>query len=220
MSGSAFDQFKPGDAVTEVKNLFSWANSRPRGMIILIDECETFLESRDTLNPKRIRVLNEFLAQTGSESKKFMLVFATNRPNVLDPAVLTRVVASVDVPLPTESEILQLLKQFLKKYLHEEASKSVGKKLESNNALGDEFLTRTSALMAKNNFSGRDVTSFVISVTSAAVASKDFSLDKATVDRIVLEQLTKKRTEEQYEIWRAKRRQIDDDVLSVVNSST
>lgn len=213
------DQFKPGEAVTEVKNLFAWANSRPRGMIFLIDECETFLESRDTLSPKRIRVLNEFLAQTGSESKKFMLVFATNRPSVLDPAVLTRVVASVEIPLPTMSEIEGLLDQYLKKYLFDEASKSVGKPLNSS-ALTKNALKNIAELMARNNFSGRDVTSFVISLTSAAVATSDFSIDEQTLDRVFHEQLTKRRTEEQYELWRANRRRINASVASVVDAAS
>lgn len=216
---SLVDQFKPGEAVTEVKNLFAWAHSRPRGMIFLIDECETFLETRDTLSPKRIRVLNEFLAQTGTETKKFMLVFATNRPNVLDPAVLTRVVASVEVPLPTADEIYALLQQYLQKYLWQAASVTAKRNLKKADILSDANLRLTASQMATNKFSGRDVTSYVISLTSAAMATKSFSLEADTVARVLSEQLAKKRTEEQYEIWRSKRRQLDDSVMELVSGA-
>lgn len=53
------DQFTPNDAIVEIKNLFKWARSKKRGFILFIDECDSFLEDRSTLNPDRVRVLNE-----------------------------------------------------------------------------------------------------------------------------------------------------------------
>ena len=40
-----------------------------RGALIFIDEADSFLEDRDTLSPARIRVLNEFIYHTGTESR-------------------------------------------------------------------------------------------------------------------------------------------------------
>ena len=70
MSGPSFDQFTSSEAIIEIKKLFKWANSRPRGAILFIDEADTFLEDRATLSPERVRVLNEFINETGTESKK------------------------------------------------------------------------------------------------------------------------------------------------------
>jgi hypothetical protein len=70
MSGPSFDQFKAPQAIVEIKNLFQWAQNSPRGLLLFIDECDSFLEDRSTLSPERVRVLNEFINQTGTESKK------------------------------------------------------------------------------------------------------------------------------------------------------
>jgi hypothetical protein len=68
--GPAFDQFAPHEAIVEIKNLFSWANKTRNGLLLFIDECDSFLEDRATLSPERVRVLNEFINQTGTESRK------------------------------------------------------------------------------------------------------------------------------------------------------
>jgi len=73
MSGPAFDQFKPHEAIAEIKNLFTWANRTNNGLLLFIDECDSFLEDRATLSPERVRVLNEFINQTGTESRKVSL---------------------------------------------------------------------------------------------------------------------------------------------------
>lgn len=74
MSGPSFDQFTSAEAIVEIKNLFKWANSRTRGAILFVDEADTFLEDRSTLSPDRVRVLNEFINQTGTESKKVIFL--------------------------------------------------------------------------------------------------------------------------------------------------
>lgn len=55
------DQFSPNEAIVEIKNLFKWAKSKRKGFIMFIDEADSFLEDRSTLNPDRVRVLNEYV---------------------------------------------------------------------------------------------------------------------------------------------------------------
>jgi ATPase family AAA domain-containing protein 3A/B len=57
MTGPSFDQFKSNEAIVEIKALFSWAKKSKRGLLLFIDEADSFLEHRSTLNPERIRVL-------------------------------------------------------------------------------------------------------------------------------------------------------------------
>lgn len=54
MSGPSFDQFKAQDAVVEIKNLFKWANSTKNGLLLFVDEADSFLEDRSTLDPARV----------------------------------------------------------------------------------------------------------------------------------------------------------------------
>ena len=79
-------------AVTELHNLFKWARSSNRGLMLFIDEAEAFLGSRTRsyLSEHSRNALNALLFQTGDQSRHFMLVLATNRPADLDAAVLDR----------------------------------------------------------------------------------------------------------------------------------
>ena len=67
--------------VTDLHNLFSWARSSSKGLMLFIDEAEAFLGSRSrqahTVHMRN--ALNALLFQTGDQSKHFMLVLATNR---------------------------------------------------------------------------------------------------------------------------------------------
>jgi ATPase family AAA domain-containing protein 3A/B len=44
--------------------------------------------------------LNAFLYNTGTETEKFMLVLATNQPQLIDTAVIDRVDSAVEFGLP------------------------------------------------------------------------------------------------------------------------
>ena len=69
-------------AVTEIHDIFAWANSSSKGLILLIDEADAFLASRGKANMSEDlrNALNAILFHTGTQSDKFMLILATNRP--------------------------------------------------------------------------------------------------------------------------------------------
>jgi ATPase family AAA domain-containing protein 3A/B len=117
MSGPSFDQFIPGEAIQEIKLLFNWVHAQKNGVLLFIDEADSFLEDRATLHPHRVSVLNEWINQTGTESQKFMCVYETNRPEVLDPAIQSRVSTSIEFESPGEAELLKLLQLYVKKYV-------------------------------------------------------------------------------------------------------
>eukprot|EP01087_Luapelamoeba_hula_P009655 TRINITY_DN2511_c1_g2_i1.p1 TRINITY_DN2511_c1_g2~~TRINITY_DN2511_c1_g2_i1.p1 ORF type:complete len:712 (-),score=196.40 TRINITY_DN2511_c1_g2_i1:26-2128(-) len=127
MSGPSFEQFTPQEAIVEVKNLFKWANKSKHGLLLFVDEADSFLEDRSTLNPARVSVLNEWLNQTGTESRKFMCVYETNRPEVLDPAVQSRIARSIEMPPPGEKEIQRMLEQYIDLYVLQENNIKSGK---------------------------------------------------------------------------------------------
>ena len=117
ISGPSFDQFETGAAIQEIKNLFSWVRATKHGVLLFIDEADSFLEDRSTLHPHRVAVLNEWINQTGTENSQFMCVYETNRPELLDPAIQSRVSTSVEMTPPGEEELLKMVTLYVRKYV-------------------------------------------------------------------------------------------------------
>ena len=69
------------DAVTQIHNLFRWANFCSKGVLLFIDEAEAFLGDRSSnaMSEDAHNALNAMLYNTGSERNDFMMILATNR---------------------------------------------------------------------------------------------------------------------------------------------
>ena len=92
LSGSAFVEMYVGVGASRVRDLFKQAQQMAP-CIIFIDEIDALGKSRDTQmggNDEREQTLNQLLAEMdGFESNKgLVLLAATNRPEILDPALL------------------------------------------------------------------------------------------------------------------------------------
>ena len=92
LSGSAFVEMYVGVGASRVRDLFKQAQQMAP-CIIFIDEIDAIGKSRDTQmggNDEREQTLNQVLAEMdGFESNKgLVLLAATNRPEILDPALL------------------------------------------------------------------------------------------------------------------------------------
>ena len=92
LSGSAFVEMYVGVGASRVRHLFKQAQQMAP-CIIFIDEIDAIGKSRDNQmgsNDEREQTLNQLLAEMdGFESNKgLVLLAATNRPEILDPALL------------------------------------------------------------------------------------------------------------------------------------
>lgn len=92
LSGSAFVEMYVGVGASRVRDLFKQAQQMAP-CIVFIDEIDAIGKSRDTQmggNDEREQTLNQLLAEMdGFETNKgLVLLAATNRPEVLDPALL------------------------------------------------------------------------------------------------------------------------------------
>jgi ATPase family AAA domain-containing protein 3A/B len=105
------------DAVTKIHELFDWASTSKKGLLLFIDEADAFLAKRTgagdassaggnnsgattggSNSPGNVRAaLNALLYRTGELSRDVVLVIATNRPEDLDAAVLDRMDESMEV---------------------------------------------------------------------------------------------------------------------------
>ncbi len=172
LSGSNFDQFDDEEAIIQINKLFDWAETRNRDVIIFIDEAETFLGKRSDLSQKSRRLLNAFLHRTGGQSKKFMLICATNRPDMLDAAVLSRLAVKIEFQKPAISERVKLLNLYLKREFNR-----------------DDFDNSVLQVMAAktDGFSGREIAQFVGGL-KAEVLGNNHTILSPTIMYKVLDQ--------------------------------
>ena len=93
LSGSAFVEMYVGVGASRVRDLFKQAQ-QIAPCIVFIDEIDAIGKSRDTAmgggNDEREQTLNQLLAEMDGfdTNKGLLLLAATNRPEVLDPALL------------------------------------------------------------------------------------------------------------------------------------
>ena len=144
------------DAVTEIHRLFQWVASSRRGVLLFIDEAESFLNQRSSGMSENLRnAITAFLFHTGTASSKFMLVIATNRPGDLDSAIIDRIDERIEFPLPHLGEREQLVKMYYDKFL------------VSADAEGLEAQLRLTAKQTKG-FSGREISKLMMAVSTAS----------------------------------------------------
>lgn len=93
ISGSEFVEMFVGMGAAKVRDLFKQANEKAP-CIVFIDEIDTIGKKRDTSgfsgNDERDQTLNQLLSEMdGFDGKKGVVILAaTNRPEILDPALL------------------------------------------------------------------------------------------------------------------------------------
>jgi cell division protease FtsH len=126
ISGSEFVEMFVGRGAAKVRELFEQA-SKKAPCIVFIDEIDTIGKKRDSqlaTNDEREQTLNQLLTEMdGFDSNKGVIILAaTNRPEILDPALLRpgRFDRLVRVELPDLQDRVALMKVHLRKVKHAE----------------------------------------------------------------------------------------------------
>ncbi len=170
MSGASFAQFKEGQGITEMNKLFEWANNSKNGLLIFIDEAESFLGGRvgSDVTKESYQILNNFLNHTGTRSDKFMIVVATNHPEFLDPAMPSRIDDAVEIKLPELDERAKILRLYRDTILLDTTQNSrqfvESVKIHFNDEAIDQIAQQTI------KFSGRELAGIINAIiTDAAV---------------------------------------------------
>eukprot|EP00514_Thraustochytrium_sp_LLF1b_P010485 CAMPEP_0184541872 /NCGR_PEP_ID=MMETSP0199_2-20130426/1649_1 /TAXON_ID=1112570 /ORGANISM="Thraustochytrium sp., Strain LLF1b" /LENGTH=581 /DNA_ID=CAMNT_0026935623 /DNA_START=139 /DNA_END=1881 /DNA_ORIENTATION=+ len=177
------------DAVTEIHKLFSWAKTSRKGLVVFVDEADAFLRSRADaqMSEDQRNALNTWLAMTGSESTAFQVVYATNLPTDLDPAIVDRTDEVIKFQLPDEEERKAMINLYWKKYVldaHQNVGGTFGgpvpiKTDDIDEAALEKIATRT------QGFSGREIAKLAIGWQAAAYASPNALLTKPMFDQVV-----------------------------------
>ncbi|MFZ0664540.1 MAG: ATP-dependent zinc metalloprotease FtsH [Acidimicrobiales bacterium] len=116
LTGSSFVELFVGVGASRVRDLFADARKRAPS-IIFIDEIDAIGQRRGisvVSNDEREQTLNQMLAEMDGfdPSTGVVVMAATNRPEVLDPALLRpgRFDRTVEIPLPNQADRAAILK--------------------------------------------------------------------------------------------------------------
>jgi ATPase family AAA domain-containing protein 3A/B len=188
-------------AVSELNNLFDWAEKSPNGMILFVDEADAFLRSRtggEELSELLRQTINTFLARTGSPSYKVITVLASNIPEQLDDAVHDRVDEIVYFGRPSEEERKNMLFHYLVEFCQPPQNTAeqlkffwkhprsiyTGRKLIRMEGVSNEYISDLAKKI--DGFSGREIFKMVVAWHDAAFSKPDPVLTPELMDEILV----------------------------------
>ncbi|CDR96366.1 ATPase, AAA family protein, putative [Babesia bigemina] len=173
------------EAASEINKLFQWSKKTKKGLVLFIDEADAFLRqgrsSATGMSENMRNALSAFLYHTGTESKEFCLILATNERQVLDRAVLDRMDEQYEFGLPGLEERKRMISLFMHTYVL--APKSSGHTFEIDPDINDEFFARVAE--RTEGFSGRQLSKMCISLQSAVYGSGAKKLTLELADTVV-----------------------------------
>ncbi|MFC1239042.1 AAA family ATPase [Treponema vincentii] len=163
-----------GQTSGKVKRIFDELRaSQPA--ILFIDEADTIFPARDlagsTSDSFNLDMVNQFLveidgANTGKQ--KIFVIAATNRPEILDSAIKSRLGTDIPFKLPEKLQRMDIFEKKLAKY----------KQTFKNKPFADEIADKT------ENMSGRDIDNFVKSLAEASRTAYHSELASLTDEQL------------------------------------
>ena len=163
-------------AITELHRVFDWGESSKSGLVLFVDEAESFLRKRGAdqegeMSENMRNALSTFLYRTGTPSDKVMLVLATNEPGEFDRAVTDRVDEAVLFALPGVDERTKLLEKYFNENVRDPSRHIV---------VADDVPTGDWVEMAEEleGLSGRQIMKLSNAWQASAYASNDNTLTR------------------------------------------
>ena len=160
LSGSEFVEMFVGVGASRVRDLFEEAKKNAP-CIVFIDEIDAIGKSRDSKygsgNDEREQTLNQLLAEMDGfdTSKGFLILAATNRPEVLDPALLRpgRFDRRIIVDRPDLKGRVEILKVHAKNVMLDETVDLEAIALSTSGAVGSDLanMINEAAILAVKN---------------------------------------------------------------------
>ena len=160
LSGSEFVEMFVGVGASRVRDLFEEAKKNAP-CIVFIDEIDAIGKSRDSKygsgNDEREQTLNQLLAEMDGfdTSKGLLILAATNRPEVLDPALLRpgRFDRRIIVDRPDLKGMVEILKVHAKNVMLDETVDLEAIALSTSGAVGSDLanMINEAAILAVKN---------------------------------------------------------------------
>jgi SpoVK/Ycf46/Vps4 family AAA+-type ATPase len=186
-------------SLRRLDQMFKNAENGSRPLLIIIDESEVIFKHRDSkdLSEDTKIVQTSIMARMGTPQNDFMVIALTNKPELFDPAFISRFQNHIiEILPPTLEQRTQMVELYLKKYLVNPTFKpKMGwfDRLFSDAdpiapTIDDDVFTseRIGHIALKiDGFTGRDINNLFMDMYSAAAATPDMHITKAMVDTIV-----------------------------------
>jgi ATPase family AAA domain-containing protein 3A/B len=159
--------------------VFDWANSSRKGLVLFffLDVADEFLRKRsaEKMSEEMRTALNAFLYRTGEQSRKVMIVLASNTPEQLDFAVNDRIDEMVHFTLPGVDERERLVRLYFDEFILQLVDKGSSRlKL----AEFDFIKTCSEVSTICKGMSGREIAKLASSWQASGFASEDGILTK------------------------------------------
>jgi len=197
--------------VTAVHKVFDWANTSSKGVLLFVDEADAFLRKRSSehISEDLRSTLNAFLFRTGEQSKKMMLVLASNQPEQFDWAMNDRLDEMVLFDLPGLEERERLVRNYFDLFILRASEKSFLQRMRSLFSLrkprkltvGEfDFAAKCSEVAVKTEgLSAREISKLAVSWQASAYASEDGVLTEQIVDERVRDAVAQRAKKTQWE---------------------
>uniref|UniRef100_A0A7S1FAI1 AAA+ ATPase domain-containing protein n=1 Tax=Noctiluca scintillans TaxID=2966 RepID=A0A7S1FAI1_NOCSC len=173
------------DGPNELHKLFKWAHNSRRGMVLFIDEADSFLRrgrgGTGAMSEDARNALSVFLHHTGTENMKIAIILATNVPRVLDTAVLDRIDEDFEFPLPAYDQRLTMIRMFVDYYVCRPTKK--GRGIEMDEQLDDAFMANLAH--RTEGMSGRQLAKLALAFQSAVFGSGTQRLTLGLADTVL-----------------------------------
>lgn len=212
-AASNLEAFGIEEATRQLVQLFRFAQSSSRKLMIIIDEAELLLGDRNKpeVTDKKRTLLNLILTYTGTESRDFMICVLTNRPQDIDEAFLTRCDDRIQIAAPEAPERRAILQLYVDKIIraggnmkHQKGglfSRWFGKEeffspiTIEEDALSDKALDEIALKL--DGWVGRDIFKFVNEIQSSASGTLDNKITKELINQVLTTKLAERRDKDQ-----------------------
>lgn len=209
-AASALDTMSLDLALSQLTELFEFAKRSAKKLMIIIDEAEILFANRDkNLSENTRKLLTHILTYTGTETRDFMVIALTNRPEDLDSAFLSRCAERIKIDAPAAEQRRQILKQYIHKYLEDpsqlqpQATSFFGRIFGSTeapkaiviepNVLSEEALDVLNQKL--EGFVGREISQLVLEWQSRAYATEGGILTADIIQDVATTKIEQKKTE-------------------------
>ena len=182
INAANISQFSDQDAIIEINKIFDWAE-RSR-TVLFFDEVDAIAAKRlGNVSEHSRKVLNTLLARTGTETKKFLMIGATNEPNLLDPAYLSRMDERIEFEHPDRHTRLGLIKQYFNTYITKGTSIKVPDDIEHH----VEWVAHKT-----EGFSGRELSQLVRAFRAELALSEDKTITPELMQQVVAQKIAQR----------------------------
>lgn len=105
-----------GNTAKNIRKIFDFADNKP--CILFLDEFDAIAKARDDQYElgELKRVINSLLQNIDAFAKHNILIAATNHPELLDKAIWRRFNTVIEIGLPQEDEVSELIKIFVDEF--------------------------------------------------------------------------------------------------------